>query len=374
MAHSFIAEYDALVAAGHWRPDPAQRAAALALEQLAQQLRAPEGLLHDLAFWRKNSAEPTGLYLWGDVGRGKSMLVDRFVARLKPYVHVRRVHFHALMLEVHKRLHQLRQQTRHDDVMQQVVDELGDGLELLCLDEFQVTDVTDAMLLSRLFGGLMAAGVALVFTSNRPPRELYQGGLQREQFLKFVDLLEAHIPILRIDSPLDYRLQQLRALQRSYAYPRNEAADDFLMQSWQQLVGDAANEPLRLEVQGRVLRLDKQANGVAWLTFNELCARPLGANDYLSLAKVCHTLLLQGIPIMTPDLRNEAKRFVTLIDTLYDQHVKLIATAEGPPEALYASGDGSFEFQRTVSRLIEMQSETYQASPHSGPANTHVNQ
>lgn len=362
----FIEIYDAHVAAAEWRPDPAQRATALALSQLETQLVEPEntGLLGDLAFWRKDNEAPAGLYVWGDVGRGKSMLVDRFVAHMKLRIAVRRVHFHALMLEVHKRLHQLRQQPRHDDVMQQVVAELADGVQLLCLDEFQVTDVTDAMLLSRLFGGLFEAGVAVVFTSNRPPRELYQGGLQREQFLKFVDLLEARMPILHVDGPQDYRLGQLRALKRTYIFPRNEAADDFLLESWQQLTGNATSEPLKLEVQGRILRIDKQAHGVAWLTFNELCARPLGANDYLSLAKLCHTLLLQGIPVMTPESRNEAKRFVTLIDTLYDQHVKLIATAEGPPEALYPAGDGSFEFHRTVSRLMEMQSEAYLATAH----------
>ncbi|MFM9890216.1 MAG: cell division protein ZapE [Rickettsiales bacterium] len=362
----FIDVYDAHVAAHEWRADPAQRAAAFALTQLEMQLMDPESpsLLGDLAFWRKDNTDATGLYVWGDVGRGKSMLVDRFVAHLKPRAQVRRVHFHALMLEVHKRLHQLRQQPQHDDVMQQIVVELAHGVQLLCLDEFQVTDVTDAMLLSRLFGGLFEAGVAVVFTSNRPPRELYQGGLQREQFLKFVDLLEAHMPILHINGPQDYRLGQLRALKRTYMYPRNEAADDFLLESWQQLVGNAPSEPLWLEVQGRILRIDKHARGVAWLTFNELCARPLGANDYLSLAKVCHTLLLQGIPLMTPESRNEAKRFVTLIDTLYDQHVKLIATAEAPPDALYPTGDGSFEFHRTVSRLIEMQSEAYLAMAH----------
>lgn len=355
-----IARYDAEVAQGHWQADSGQRAAALALDHLATQLIDASSLLNDLAFWRKDSPA-NGMYLWGDVGRGKSMLMDLLVAHLKTHMKVRRVHFHALMLEIHKRLHHYRALSDGGDAMTRVLAELVQDVTLLCLDEFQVSDVADAMILARLLSGLIEAKVAVVFTSNRPPRALYQGGLQREQFLKFVDLLEANLPVVEIASPHDYRLGRLRAMKRTYYFPRNENADDFLLESWQQLVGATPSEPLRLEVQGRILRIDKQAAGVAWLTFNELCTRPLGAADYLCLAKIYHTILLQGVPAMNPELRNEAKRFVTLIDTLYDQRVKLIITAETPPEALYPAGDGSFEFQRTVSRLHEMQSEAYLA-------------
>ena len=288
------------------------------------------------------------------------MLMDLFVETISPRYATRRVHFHAFMRDVHKRLFAYRK-TQQGDALEQVIAELAREHRLLCLDELQVTDVTDAMIIARLFEGLMDAGVALVFTSNRCPGELYQGGLQREQFLKFVDMLEANVPILRIESEHDYRLAKLKAMQRSYMYPRNEASDDFLYESWKTLTQGAPNDPLRIDIDGRILRLDKYADGVAWLTFAELCMRPLGSGDYLELCKYCHTILLQGIPKLTREDRNEAKRFVTLIDALYDCRINLIATAETSPEGIYEVGDGSFEFARTVSRLIEMQSESYMA-------------
>jgi cell division protein ZapE len=253
-------------------------------------------------------------------------------------------------------------QSKSEDVLTQVVVDLAAEARLLCLDELQVTDVTDAMILARLFAGLMEAGVSVVFTSNRHPRDLYQGGLQREQFLKFVDLLEAQLPIHKLQGGSDYRLAKLKAMKHTYTYPRNAAADDFLLERWAVLTENQPSEPLRIEVDGRILRVDKHCHGVAWLTFAELCVRPLGASDYLELTSYCHTLILQGIPRLTREDRNEAKRFVTLIDTLYDHRIKLIATAETPPEGIYEAGDGTFEFARTVSRLIEMQSETYLAS------------
>lgn len=292
------------------------------------------------------------------------MLMDLFVDEMKSRVRTQRIHFHAFMLDVHKRLHAFRQLHAGNELMDKVIAQIAEETRLLCLDELQVTDVTDALILSRLFAGLMDAGVTVVFTSNRPPHQLYQNGLQREQFMKFVELLKKRVPIIELKSPTDYRLEQWRQLARTYVYPRDEAADDFLLESWQRLTHGAPNEPLRLEVQGRILRVDKHTHGIAWLTFGELCMRPLGANDYLALAKICHTMLLQGIPAMTREERNEAKRFVTLIDALYDHRVKLIATAEVGPDALYPSGDGSFEFARTASRLHEMQSEQYLALPH----------
>lgn len=360
----FLQEYDRRVQTGEWKADSRQRAAAIAFDTLAKRLL--DGSDRPGLLARLSGAKPqhNGLYIWGDVGRGKSMLMDMFVEQMKPRVATRRVHFHAFMLDVHKRLHAFRQLHAGTELMDKVIAEIADETRLLCLDELQVTDVTDAMILSRLFAGLMDAGVNVVFTSNRPPHQLYQNGLQREQFMQFVELLKKRIPIIELKSPTDYRLEQWRQLARTYVHPRNEAADDFLCESWQRLTHGAANEPLRIEVQGRTLRVDKHTHGIAWLTFGELCMRPLGANDYLALAKICHTLLLQGIPAMTREERNEAKRFVTLIDALYDHRVKLIATGEVPPEQLYPAGDGSFEFARTVSRLHEMQSEQYLALPH----------
>lgn len=359
----FIAHYEAALAHGRIRADVAQRQAAERLEQLYQELvhgkPAPRRRLLAL---RAAPERPSGLYLWGDVGRGKSMLMDLFVESIKDDCATRRMHFHAFMREVHRRLFAYRQ-LQSTDVMAQVIAELAGEFTLLCLDELQVSDVTDAMILSRLFEGLMEAGVCVVFTSNRPPSELYQGGLQREQFLKFVDLVVARLPILKIDSPHDYRLAQLRAMKQTYVYPRDAAADQFLMQSWEALTHGLPNEPLNIEVDGRILKVQKHTHGVAWLTFAELCMRPLGAGDYLELCSYCHTILLQGIPKLTREERNEAKRFVTLIDTLYDHRVKLIATAETAPEGIYEAGDGTFEFARTVSRLMEMQSEAYLAAP-----------
>jgi len=314
-----------------------------------------------LARWFSRRVRPAGMYIWGEVGRGKSMAMDLFVAAIKDHTPTRRVHFHAFMLDVHKRLHAFRQ---HDsgDVMPRLIEQLVSEHQLLCLDEFQVHDVTDAAILSRLFGGLIEHGVCVIFTSNRYPRDLYQGGLQREQFLKFVDeIVVARLEIVKLDSPEDYRLKQLASLTTIYQYPRNLQADEFLLNSWNLLTHGEPCEPLHLEVQGRILRVDKHVKGVAWLTFNELCMRPLGANDYLELARVLHTLIIQGIPALTPEQRNEAKRFVTLIDAMYDHRIKCIFTAETPPEGIYNHGDGTFEFARTVSRLIEMQSANYLA-------------
>lgn len=359
-----LADYEARLRAGTLKGDEGQRAAVVQFDKLYQALVGQPAAKGLLARLRGAARPPAGLYVWGEVGRGKSMLMDLFVEYIKPQRPTRRVHFHAFMLDVHKRLHAFRQQSPEADLMARVVADIASETAVLCLDELQVTDVTDAMILARLFSGLMDAGVTVLFTSNRPPHQLYQSGLQRDQFLKFVALIEERLVIHKLQSPTDYRLEQWRTLARTYVHPRDAAADDFLTESWKQLTDGAPNEPLKLEVQGRVLRLDKQAHGVAWLTFGELCVRPLGANDYLTLAKVCHTVLLQGIPALTREERNEAKRFVTLIDTLYDQRVKLIATAATAPEDIYPQGDGTFEFARTVSRLHEMQSEQYLALPH----------
>lgn len=360
--NSFIAAYEAKLADGGLREDTGQRRAAEAFELLFQRLTLPESPLK-LRWLRRKAADgaPAGLYVYGDVGRGKSMLMDLFVSVISKRKPTRRIHFHAFMRDVHKRLFAYRQ-SHPGDAMEQVVAEISAEQRILCLDELQVTDVTDAMILARLFAGIMDAGVAVVFTSNRAPKDLYQGGLQREQFMQFVALLTARMPIERIDSPHDYRLDQLKAMQHTYMYPRSEVADEYLLETWDRLTGGAPSDPLRIEVDGRVLRVDKHAKGVAWFTFPELCMRALGAGDYLELCKYCHTILLQGIPKLTREDRNEAKRFVTLIDALYDHRVKLIATAATPPEGIYEAGDGTFEFARTASRLSEMQSEAYLAA------------
>ena len=354
-----LANYEQALASGAIKPDPAQRRAA----QMLQQLLTQEPDTTKSWFWQKKAPTKSGLYMYGDVGRGKSMVMDLFFEMAKQHAKARRIHFHAFMLDVHKRMFAFRQ-VHQGEVIEHVIKEIAEETQILCLDELQVTDVADAMILARLFAGLMDAGVVVVFTSNRKPRDLYQGGLQRDQFLKFVDILEARMPLVEINGQNDYRLAKLKSLSKTFVYPCDADGDDFLMNSWSTLTEGAANEPLRIEVDGRVLRVDKQTHGVAWLTFHELCSRALGASDYLALAKQCHTILLQGIPKMTQTERNEAKRFVTLIDTLYDTRTKLIATAATSPEDLYPAGDGAFEFHRTVSRLHEMQSEPYWALPH----------
>ncbi len=347
-------------------PDAAQEAAMKALNGLYHEILNTAAPAQGLRQWLLPKTQSGyGIYLWGGVGRGKSMLMDVFVESITPLCPTRRVHFHAFMLDVHKRLHALRQIEDSADRLLKLIAFISAETRVLCLDELQVTDVTDAMILSRLFSGLLEARVMVIFTSNRPPRELYQGGLQREQFLHFVALIEKELQIIELKSPHDYRLKQLQAMRRTYMFPRDGAADDFLMESWAMLTGNAPSQRLVLEVQGRALYVEKQAQGVAWLTFGELCVRPLGAADYLTLARVFHTILIQGIPQMGPDSRNEARRFVTLVDALYDHRVKLIATAAAAPDVLYPAGDGSFEFARTASRLIEMQSEQYLKLAHS---------
>lgn len=358
--HSPLAYYDALCAAKKLSFDAEQFALMQRLDALYQSLlHPPKPRLKRLLGAPKR---PAGLYIYGDVGRGKSMAMDLLVETISPLLPTRRAHFHAFMLDVHKRLHAFRSLGNGEDVMPQLIASLTEEQRLLCLDEFQVHDVTDAAILARLFGGLLAAGVCVIFTSNRAPRELYPHGLQRDQFLKFVDeVVMARMEIIPLNGGHDYRLKQLVALEKTYIYPRNLEADEQLLRTWETLTHGAASEPLHLAVQGRILRIDKHAKGVAWLTFNELCARPLGAADYLEITRVVHTLIVQGIPALSPEQRNEAKRFVTLIDTLYDHHIKGIFSAETAPEGIYAKGDGSFEFARTTSRLIEMQSAKYLA-------------
>jgi cell division protein ZapE len=235
---------------------------------------------------------------------------------------------------------------------------------LLCLDEFQVTDVADAMILHKLFDALLAEGVTFVITSNRPPEDLYKGGLQREKFLNFVRLVHERMDVLNLNALQDYRLQRIRAMQTVYFSPRNEEADKTLRDTFNQLTNYAARSPVTLEVQGRNLQVHECYGSIAMFTFHELCEKPIGSADYLAIAKRFSVVLLSGIPRLSSEKRNEARRFVTLIDTLYDRHTKLICTADAPPEKLYEEGDGNFEFQRTVSRLVEMQSEGYLTSKH----------
>jgi cell division protein ZapE len=269
-----------------------------------------------------------------------------------------RIHFYSLMLGIHKNVH-LARQKNIDDPLKYVATELAKQTQLLCIDEFQVSDVADAMILSKLFTVLLDMQVIIFITSNRPPEELYKGGLQREKFLDFVRLVRARMDILELSSPHDYRTRKIKNLQSVYLSPLSEENAALLKKIFSDLTNNLKPAEVMLEVQGRKLQVQEAVGKIASFTFSELCEKPLGSADYLAICQRFDTIFINGIPILSPEKRNEARRFVTLIDSLYDNHIKLICTAETTPDRLYPKGDGNFEFHRTVSRLIEMQSEQY---------------
>jgi cell division protein ZapE len=364
MSQSLLEHYQALCAAGTLTPDPAQEAVVLRLDALASGLReeaGPKPGFLDRILGRDRAPEgPRGIYMYGDVGRGKSMLMDLFFDAA-PGVKKRRVHFHAFMQRIHRLIHEERQSQRHDsdhDTIGAVADVITRDAQLLCFDEFHVTDIADAMILGRLFEQLFARHVVVVATSNRVPGDLYAGGINRQLFLPFIAMLEDRLDVVALDADQDYRLAFM-AQTDVYLVPADASATARLDEAFAHLVGGADPEPATLEVQGRILEVKRQARHVARFTFAELCDRPLGSADYLALAEAYHTLVIDGIPAMTVEQRNQAKRFVTLIDVLYDNHVGLLCSADAPPDGLYPSGDGAFEFHRTASRLIEMQSAEY---------------
>ncbi len=360
--------YDALVAAGELRPDPEQKAAATRLDQLAAELEATPK--RGSVLWRmlgKAPQPPRGLYLWGDVGRGKSMLMDLFYDQ----VHVRRkrrVHFHAFMLEVHQRIAEERSKEVGNPIPP-VAEAMVEDARLLAFDELVVNNMADAAILSRLFAELFDRGVTIVATSNRPPVDLYKDGLNRALFLPFIDLLAEKMDVLALNGPVDYRLDRLGRMD-TWLVPNGPEATAELSAAFFRLTDyppeDRAHVPtLELEVgKARTLTVPKALKGVAVFSFKKLCGEARGAPDYLAIARRFHTVILVGIPKLGPENRNEAARFVTLIDALYEHKVKLLAAADAPPETLYEAGDGRFEFQRTVSRLNEMRSEDYLAKGH----------
>jgi len=363
-----LARYERLVADGQLRPDADQRRAAVRLDALQKELEAeaPGGLLGQL-FQRKR-ARPQGVYLWGGVGRGKSMLMDLFHDCLA-IPQKRRVHFHVFMQEVHAALHEARLSETGDPI-QPVAASIADGLRALAFDEMVVNNSADAMILSRLFTRLIQThGVCVVTTSNRPPRDLYKDGLNREHFLPFITLIESELDVVGLDGPHDYRMQRIGGM-ASWHAPFGELATEAVREAFFRLTDfapeDAAHVPsadLALGG-GRVLHVPKSLKGVAVFSFRRLCGEARGRDDYLAIARRYHTVILAGIPQMGREMRNEAERFKVLIDTLYEYRVKLFAVAEVAPEELYPAGDGAFEFERTVSRLTEMQSADYMALGH----------
>jgi len=373
---SITARYDALVASGAIERDPAQVKLLRQLETLAASLgshrlaRKPSAL--GWLFGKKSSAPPRGLYVWGSVGRGKTMLMDLFFEAL-PVRRKRRVHFHAFMADVHERIHEFRQKlktgaAKGDDPIAPVAETLAAEAWVLCFDEFTVTDIADAMILGRLFTALFAHGVVVVATSNVEPQHLYEGGLNRSLFLPFIDLLQERMNVAKLESRTDFRLEKL-AGSPVFHTPADERSHEALTRAFKSLTGREQGRPVTLTVKGHPVEVPQAASGVARFSFEDLCSKPLGAADYLAIADEFETVILENIPRMNVERRNEAKRFIMLVDALYDARVKLLASAEAEAHELYHADTGreAFEFDRTVSRLIEMRSEDYLSLPHGRP-------
>jgi cell division protein ZapE len=375
MASSITARYAAGVAGGRVERDAAQVAVVDMLARLEERLvehrlaRKSSSLGWLFASRGKNETRLKGLYIYGDVGRGKTMLMDLFF-EASPVQRKRRAHFHEFMIDVHERVHAFRQKMKvgdhaGEDPIELTAKELAREAWLLCFDEFHVTDIADAMILGRLFAQLFERGVVVVATSNVAPEQLYQDGLNRALFVPFIHMLEANMDIVRLASRTDFRLEKLAGMPVWYV-PADEIADAALDDAWRRLARGHDGVAQELPLKGRAVHVPRAAMGVARFSFHDLCEQPLAASDYLRIAHEYHTVILDHVPVMTFDNRNAAKRFIILIDTLYDMNVKLIASAEAEPEMLYRGDEGfeAQEFKRTASRLIEMRSQAYLARPH----------
>ena len=366
---TIVAErYAALVAAGELRPDGDQRAAVAVLDELSDRLAETSN--RGSLIWRlagRMAPPPGGVYLWGGVGRGKSMLMDLAFETIGHHPK-RRVHFHEFMLEVHERLRAER--TREEgDPIPPVASAIAAEAKLLCFDEMVINNAADAMILSRLFSHLLEEGVTVITTSNRPPGDLYLGGLNRELFLPFIALIERELKVVPLNGPTDYRLERLGGMP-TWHVPNGPDATRALSEAFFRLTDYPVEDRARVPAEdlqlagGRSLHVPKSLKGVAVFSFKRLCGEARGASDYLAVARRYHTIILVGIPRLGPENRNEAARFVTLIDALYEHKVKLLAAADAEPQDLYVAGDGAFEFERTASRLIEMRSDDYLALGH----------
>ncbi|MHC9236062.1 cell division protein ZapE [Pseudooceanicola sp. 502str34] len=347
--------YRARVARGEIKPDPAQEAVLPEFDRIDNALNQP--VKRGFFGRRKALDAPKGLYLWGGVGRGKSMLMDLFVESLS--VPVRRVHFHAFMQEIHAGMTAARA-AKVEDALAPVAEKVAADLRVLAFDEMQITDITDAMIVGRLFEMLFDRGIVVVTTSNRVPDDLYKDGLNRQLFLPFIEEIKSRMVVHELESPRDYRQHRLAGGQVYFA-PANAEARGQLNAIWDDLTGGAAGEPLVLTVQKRPVEIPRFANGVGRARFYDFCGKMLGAADYLAIAETCKVLILEDIPRLGRSNFNEAKRFVTLIDALYEANVRFICSAADEPESLYIEGEGVFEFERTASRLREMQDKDWGA-------------
>ena len=359
MPETLLERYRAMIRSGEIGRDQAQALAVEKLQLLANRLAsyAPPAKTDIFSFFTRRRGEvPNGLYIFGGVGRGKTMLMDLFFATA-PFAKKRRVHFHEFMSETHDLIAAARK-SHSGDPVPHVGEKIAREAPLLCFDELQVTDITDAMILGRLFGVLFERGTVIVATSNAAPWDLYRSGLNRDLFLPFVELIGAKMEVMELEAARDYRLDRLSGAPL-YFTPLGAEADANIRKLWRALTGRDQGERQTLTVKGRDVEVPEAAMGVARFAFEDLCGKPLGANDYLAIARNYHTLFIENVPILTPARRNEARRFNTLIDALYDQRVGLVISAAAEPDVLYPAGDGADLFQRTASRLMEMRSQAY---------------
>lgn len=376
MSSAFLTAYQSRIASGEIEADAAQARAADAFAALEERLTGYNPARKSGFFERlfsgggdKTAEPPNGLYIHGEVGRGKTMLMDLFFHECA-VEHKRRAHFHEFMADVHERMAGFRQQIANHEIgdtdpVKLTAASIFEEAWLLCFDEFHVTDIADAMILGRLFSALFAHGTVVVATSNVAPDDLYKGGLNRALFLPFIDQIKARMDVLRLDARTDFRLEKLAGV-KMWLVPDDKAAGAALDAAWKTLTAGAKSAPRDILIKGRTLHVPQSANGVARFSFAQLCEQPLAASDYLRLGRDYHTLLLDHVPVMAYEQRNAAKRFISLVDTLYDRGVKLLASAAADPAFLYTATEGveAMEFKRTASRLIEMSSESYLALPH----------
>lgn len=375
MAHpvtdGLLQRYRARIAAGDLAPDPVQQLAAEKLDHLARTLKdyAPragkKGWLGRWGLGRRVEPPPQGLYLYGGVGRGKSMLMNLFF-ETAPVAAKERIHFHAFMRDIHAEVHRRRQMPMYEDEGDPIpgmADGIADSATLLCLDEIEIRDIADAMIVGRLFQKLFERGVVVVATSNRHPDDLYKHGLQRERFVPFIGLIKGTLDLLHLDAAQDYRLGRL-AGQMVYHVPLGASADAALDAAWARLTDDAPATPDEVIVQGRRVPVPAAAHQVARFSFADLCRTNLGPSDYFAIAAQFATVIIKDIPAMDEEMKDAARRFVTLVDALYEHRTALVCSAAAPPERLYTGGEGGFEFARTASRLIEMQAADYIRQRH----------
>ncbi|MDX2263575.1 MAG: cell division protein ZapE [Hyphomicrobiales bacterium] len=361
MTSGLLSRYRAMVDAGAIQADPAQALAVEKLQILSNRLASytPPAKTDFFSFFtRKRGAVPRGLYLYGGVGRGKTMLMDLFFAAA-PFAKKRRAHFHEFMADVHERIAAARARETAEPLAA-VAEALAAEAGLLCFDELFVTNIADAMILGRLFAALFDHGVVMVATSNAHPRELYRDGLNRPLFEPFIDLIEDKMEVMQLEAARDYRQEKLAGAPL-YFTPLGDAAQAGLDEVWRKLIGGAEARPETLTVKGRKVAVPKAAMGAARFAFADLFEQPLGPEDYLAIARAYHTVFVDGAPVLTPERRNAARRFITFIDALYDNRTGLVMSANAEPDALYPSGDGADHFQRTASRLTEMRSAEYLA-------------